>query len=296
MPRRQMYDDVLDVALRQTLIDHGFTRKTKRDYMQERPDFIWYFEVEMEPRLGIGFRATAAVSVPEVDAILRRNGLDDFMFHGITHNRTTVVTTLLRLIEIADGRHYRHHSQPVYPPNGLESRRGEPGIPIVFYLENQFWTVPRYTDALGRSDEECKSDWDRGVRELGEFMDRQWLIHAPDWYRKCDDPMFIVDWMETEDSLGRYGDITLAALCHVAGSTDRARFYLRRRVEEAKITYEELYRELHKDKRGNWLRRLWSSGWSEEKIVESAKGRLEGLRETADAARKLADGIGIRLD
>ncbi len=109
--------------------------------------------------------------------------------------------------------------------------------------------------------------------------------------------MFVVHWLETEHSGGSTsGDMTLAALCHVAGNTDRARFYLQRRVEEAKISYEDLYWDFHKEQCGSWWHQFWGKGRSEEEVVDLAKGRFEFLQKTAEAASKLATGLGIRLD
>lgn len=298
MAHRQMYDDVLGVALRQTLKEHGFSRKTKRDYVQERAGRAWYFEVEMERRLGAGFLADAAVFIPELDDTLERFVPGFYGVHAPTHNKSNVVAPILRLIELEHGRRYSVNSQPNYPEEGFDSAQKLRGDQIFYYLEDDHWVIPRYTDRLGRSDEERKTDWERGARELGLFLDEQWRALAWDWYHKCDDPLFVVHWIETEDPGGIGSDCSRAVLCHMAGETGRARFYLQRRVEEASITYETLYREIHDDKRGNWLRRFWEGGmgWSEEEVAKLTKGRLRILSETAGAARKLATGFGIRLD
>lgn len=298
MSRRQMYDDVLDVALRQTLIDHGFKRKSKRDYMQERPGRVWYFEVEMERRLGMGFLANAAVSIPELDATLERFVPGFFGVHAPTHNTTNVMAPLLRLIELEHGRRYSVTRQPIYPVEGFDSAETQRGDQIFYYLEQSHWVIPRYTDRLGRSDEERKSDRERGARELGLFLDELWRALAWDWYHACDDPLFVVNWIETEDPGGIATDCSLAVLCNMAGETDRTRFHLQRRVEEASTTYEELYQEIYEAERGSWLHRFLHGGVgsSEEEVANLAKGRLKVLRNAADGARKLADGFGIRLD
>jgi len=56
---RQLYEDVMDVALRATLKEFGFKRKSYATYIMERPDRRWYFELEAEPRLGTGFEDMA---------------------------------------------------------------------------------------------------------------------------------------------------------------------------------------------------------------------------------------------
>jgi hypothetical protein len=83
----------------------------------------------------------------------------------------------------------------------------------------------------------------------------------------------------------------------MAGNADRTRFHLQRCIDEGRTTYEELYKEIHRHNRGNWLQRLWSTiGWSEEQVVDIAQGRFQFLQEAAEAARKLAGGFGVRLD
>jgi hypothetical protein len=296
MARRQMYDDVMDVALRQTLIDHGFTRKTRRDYFLERPGRVWIFEVTMAPDPEPGFEAEAAVFVPELDAILKRYVPGFLGHHAPSRNRATESTSIPRLMEVEAGHRFYTVMRGRNSKNWTEAYERAQADPVMRYQYRSYWTLPQFSDLLKRNEPGNKPDWKEGVRESGLFLDEQWRAHIWDWYHKCDDPMFIVHWIEIQRRAGIDLHCSLAVLCHMAGNADKARFYLQRRIEESHTTYEELYKELHRENRGNWLRRLWGSGWSEEEVVDVAEGRLQVLQEAAEAARKLAAGFGIRLD
>ncbi len=290
MARKQIYDYVMNVALRDTLKEFGFTRKTRRDYILERSDRIWIFEVEMAPPRQ-EFSAHAAVYLPELQTLMERR-LPGFWFgKASTRNHSHVRASIPQLMEIPEGHDYY---TTIYG-NPTKAYLEAQCDPIMRYQERGNWALPESGDPLLQSDEERTRAMDRGIRELGLFIDEQWRAFVPDWYRKCDDPMFVVDWMEKHGSRGFAIDLALAALCHMAADNGRAAFYLRRRIEEAGISYEDLYRELHRHYRGNWLQRLWSRGWSEQKVAELASGRLAAMKEAAEAARKLADGLGIRL-
>lgn len=297
MSERQMYEDVLDVALRQTLKEHGFTRKSRRDYVLERPGRIWTFEVEMERRMGDGFLADATVFVPELDAILEHHVPGFYGQHAPSHGTSTVKATITVLMEIEAGHDFYTRRRGPNSQLWSEAYQRAQEDPIMRYRYRGYWTLPQFSERLEKSDPQDKPDWEEGARELGLFLDAQWRAYVWDWYHKCDDPMFVVHWIETQRCTNIFSDCSLAVLCHMAGNPDRTRFYLQRRVDEGRTTYEELYKEIHRHYRGNWLQRLWSTiGWSEEQVVDLAQGRLQHLQRAAEAARKLAAGFDIQLD
>ena len=119
----------------------------------------------------------------------------------------------------------------------------------------------------------------------------------PRWYERCDDPLFVADWIEHHDtSAANRVDLTYAVLHHLGGNDERAAQFLWRRVKAAEITYDELYSEYYRERRGSWLRRLlYPGGWSEERVAEQTASSLEYWRELSEAARKLAGGLGIAL-
>lgn len=300
MARRQLYDDVLDVALRATLEEHGFTRKTRRDYVREQPDRVWIFEVEMAPDPRPGFEAWAAVSLPRLDEIIKKLAPGLFGHHAPTHNPSNVQASLADLIEIGTGFDVRQRLRWVHPQEArAERKRLSAHLPAMKYLSRDGWVLPDDVYEFELGDEEYIRRWTEGSRELGLFLDKQWRAFAWDWYQKCDDPMFVADWIEDrERGSDREDDCACAVLCHMAGDNQRAATYLRRRFEAAAIPYDDVYNELHRRHRGPWYRGLWegSSRWSPEQVADHAHRTLLGHKIGAEAARQLADGLGIKID
>jgi len=296
MARRQIYDDVMDVALRNTLKECGFTRKTRRDYILERPDRIWIFELEMVPNRG--FEATAAIFLTEMDAIIKRYA-PDFWVHLVgTRNPAHLCATIPQLMQIAAGHDYYTIRRGPASRNWSEAYQRAQGDPVMKYRDLYCWVLPKYGERLGRSQEERIRDLKRGARELGLFMDEQWRFHAWKWYWNCENYGFVVDWMENHQIVSPAAEMSLGVLCYLAGDYGKARRYFRSHIDASKRPYDDVYRELHAARRGSWLRRIWGKpgNWTEQEVVEETKKALEYNAMLADAARRVAGGLGITLD
>ncbi len=150
------------------------------------------------------------------------------------------------------------------------------------------------------SSDEGEAGWERYdqrmdemVLEFGNFLNDIWLQYALPWYQRCDDPLFVADWMETRDRGSRFF-CSLAVLHHMGGDDRRAADYLIRCFDEASVAYDELYRELYKEHHRSWLGRWWGDdGLTDEAIAERSGKWMEQRKWTAETARKLADGLGI---
>ena len=178
MARRQLYDDVMDVALRATLKEYGFTRKTRRDYILERPDRIWIFELEMAPDPRPGFETMAAVCLPQFDEIFETH-LPDFWRQGIaSRNHAHVGTSIEKLMEIASGHDFYTMQRGPASRNWSEAYQKAQSDPVMQYQDHGYWVPPKYGDHLEQSHEQDMRDWKRGVRELGLFIDEQWRTHV----------------------------------------------------------------------------------------------------------------------
>lgn len=93
-----------------------------------------------------------------------------------------------------------------------------------------------------------------------------------------------MDWIEKHQGANRYSGCILAVLCHLGGDDTRAGAYLNNCFEEGAVTSEERYRETYNRYRGSWLRRVWSGGWSEEKVADHAQGITKIYAEGAEGA------------
>jgi hypothetical protein len=298
---RQLYEDVMDVALRATLKEFGFKRKSYATYIMERPDRRWYFELEAEPRLGTGFEDMAGVHIPALDAICEKHIPGVWVFHAVNRTEPSahVTANIPQLMEIAEGHNFYR------PDIGFTSKRRRKGFEIVKHPEivdfrsYHRWAKP--THLLPSRSEVSKEEYDRIEADIfdrwGHFLDDQWRAHVLTWYERCDDPLFVIDWLENhQGSGGTTIDLTCAILYHLAGDNGLAAECLRKTVQEAEISYEDHYRTIYRDRGGSWFRRLYDPGtWTKERVAKSAAGALEWCAERAEAARRLASGLGIRL-
>ena len=181
-------------------------------------------------------------------------------------------------------------------PKGYETAKHPE---IMDFRSYGWWVKPIHL--LPSESEVGEEEYDRIeediIDRMGHFLDDQWRAHVPTWSERCDDPLFIIDWLENhQPSGGASKDLTYAVLYHLAGDNILASEYLRRPIQKAEISYEELYTKIHRERRGSWLRRLlYPNCWSEERVAKAAALRLKLSQEFAEGARKLANGLGIAL-
>ncbi len=295
MARRQLYDDVMDVALRATLEKNGFSRKTRRDYVREQPDRMWYFELEMAPDPWPGFEATATVFLPELDAIMEKYAPGIGGLCAERRNHAHISASIPELMQVAAGHDFYTSRRGPASRNWSEAQQRAQSDPVMEYQQRGFWVLPQYAYELNLDLEEERHRLRKGRQELGLFLDEQWRIHALAWYFRCNDPLFVVNWIETDEFYSDHYDISAAVLCHMAGDNGKAASYLQRRFEDARLSYDEIYKNFYKRQRGNWFQRVWAGGyvWTEERVAAEAKAELTLLANLAKAGRNLAAGLGI---
>lgn len=300
---RQLYEDVMDVALRATLKDFGFKRKSHTTYIMDRPERRWIYKLWAEPRFGAGFDENAAVHLPALDPIFEKYLRDVVMQLAGIHPTAIVNTTTPQLMEIAEGHDFYTRLGYRASKKLAKAYKAAQTNPVMKYQRDGWWVLPAHPmiENPRRDGEEFDEDeyyriiWDH-VNELGRFLDEQWRTYVPAWYESCDDPLFIVDWIENRNNRSSRGlDITFAILCHLGGEDERAARYLGRRIDAARRSHDETYSEIHRERRGSWLRGLLETRWSEEQVAEEAANLLDARRGYAEAARRLADGLGIAL-
>jgi hypothetical protein len=297
---KQSYEYVMDVALRATLKEHGFKRKTYATYIRETEDRVWIFELETEPRLGAGFDDMAGVRLPELDRIFEQYAPGDRAMRGVTRTPSHISASLPRLMEIAAGHDYYTWKLGRASAKRSKDYQAAQSDPLMKYQRNGYWCLRAGLPAP----EEGEEGWvrydrrmDELIIEFGQFYNDIWLQYALPWYQQCHDPLFVADQVEKYNKYGTRTYGTLAALCHMGGDNERAANYLRRCFDDAQISYEERYRKLHKKHHRSWW--WWLSRGAEilsdEDIAKRARYRLERDKRTAETARKLADGLGIAV-
>lgn len=293
---RQSYEYVMDVALRATLKELGFKRKTYAAYIRETEDRVWIFELGAEPMIGAGFSDMAGVQVPELDRIFERYAPGGRVHHGVTRNPSHVTTELPVLMEIAAGHKYYTTGMGRASKNWSKEYEAAQSDPLMKYRHDKWWVLRAGLPTSDEGDdrwERYDRRMDEMILEFGHFLNDIWLQYALPWYQRCDDPLFVADWMETRDR-GSRSYCSLAVLHHMGGDDRRAADYLHRCFDEASVTYDELYRELYREHHRSWLGRWWGDdGLSDEVIAERAQNWLTQGKRTAETAQKLAGGLGI---
>lgn len=298
---RQLYEDVMDVALRATLKEFGFKRKSHATYVMDRPERRWIFELESEPRLGIGFEAMPGVHIPALDAVCEKHIPGVWVFHAVnrTEPHAHVTATVPLLMEIAEGHDFYTLRRGLAAKTWSKEYEAAQNNPVMRYRRKGWWVKPIHL--LPPESEVSEEEYDRIeediIDRMGRFLDEQWRAHVPAWYERCDDPLFVIDWLENhQPSGGAPTDLTNAVLYHLAGDNALAAECLQRPIQEAEISYEEFYRRIYRDRGGSWLRQLLYPGtWTKEQVAKATTSSLKWCAERAEAARKLANGLGISL-
>lgn len=133
---RAYYEDIVDVALRATLKEHGFKRKTHATYIQDQPNRRWIFELEAERRIGNGFDASAGIYISDLGAIFERYAPDYPLIGAGTRTYAHIRAYLGQLIEIRTGQ-----------TNFFNPRTGSvPRNRLTEYQEKQRDPILRYRD------------------------------------------------------------------------------------------------------------------------------------------------------
>jgi len=294
---RQLYEYVMDVALRATLKEHGFKRKTYASYIRETENRVWIFELTTEPRIGAGFADTAGVRLPELDRIFGRYGSGRQPHRAGTRNPSLVAASLARLMEIAAGHDYYTKRQGPAAKSWSKEYEAAQSDTIMKYHRAGWWFLDAGLPKPGEGEDRWER-FDRRMDELilkfGQYINDIWLRYTLPWYKRCDDPLFVADWMVKYGHAGM-AYCTLAVLHHLADDKTGAAEYLQRCFDDAAITYDKLYRTLYRQYHQSWLESLWRGhkGWADEEIARMAHSRLKQSKHDAETARTLANGLNI---
>lgn len=287
---RQWYEDVMDVALRATLKEHGFKRKSRTNYVCEHsPERIWIFEIEPW-RQHHPFRDWSGIFVPEIEEIV--TGIDPEMrtHHTFLREPSQLKASIVELAWIALGRDRVNWEKNPKSRHWLWGRRRPPPITREIPLwDGGWWYMNHVKEVLDKTRtpdewimrgyedddrEPWKRKWDETAEAVGVELDALWRKYAHDWLQKCDDMHFLAEWFDQQVySPGHPGHETTAATAatawHLAGNDFRAADILGRLVTE-------------------------NEAIAANKTENTAEYRSY-VRTIAEAARKLADKFGIRL-
>ena len=324
---RQWYEDVLDVALRATLKEAGFKRKSHATYICERrADRVWVFEIE-SLRGGPAFEERSGVFVPDLENIVARLAPDMGAYATFMRNPAHFTATIPELVEIERG-----WDRPTWAKNP-KSRGGFLGYRDPPLAEKAIRTYcggfgwhPEYVDgALHGSGDPWKISRKRAGRgygyrslakkktilPLGRELDTLWRKYSHDWLQRCDDPHYLAEWFDKhiylDESSPKYGASAITAIVafHLAGDNRRAAEIIHGLIAEAEIPFETELAVAEEELRVRlpppaieWvLRKLLGPPPPPLKRdpVRMAQAVVMYRRKAAEAGRKLADGLGIKL-
>lgn len=197
--RRQWYEDVMDVALRATLKECGFKRKSPRMYVCEHsPNRRWTFKLGPCKSLGESFSGVSGIYVQAIEDILLRH-LPKAAGRGIsTEPLLHAWTDIGDLIEIENGWDRKAWRQNPRSTTWLGGYRRPPSIDTVLRHVQPGGCFSR--EAAGSSIDISDREWYRRVatvtEELGHDLDMLWRKYQLDWLRRCDDPLYFAQWTE----------------------------------------------------------------------------------------------------
>ncbi|MDH5410337.1 MAG: hypothetical protein OEZ03_08200 [Alphaproteobacteria bacterium] len=296
--QRQWYEEVMDVALRATLKEHGFKRKSHTTYVCEHsPDRVWRFKLSLCHSPAEHFSEYSGIFVQAIEDLLSRH-TPEFADIGI------LVRPLLHswadigdLVKIENGWNAKAWNQNPRSRTWLGGYRNSPSIDTVLrhIQPGGCFTYDAAGSAMGISSQKWRRRIKTITEELGHDLDMLWRKYELDWLQRCDDPLFFAEW--TEQHVYRGCNLQRAAAYHLAGADDRAAAALRRDVEEAEIPYEVMVERMDVRERGDprWRWLHGDQGKTREYVENSTRRWMDARKRDADAARKLANGLGIKL-
>ena len=323
---RQWYEDVMDVALRATLKEFGFKRKSRTNYICEHsPERVWIFEIE--PRRGHDrFRDWSGIFVPEIKDIVTRIAPEMEEFVTVLRNPAQFKTSIPDLVRISRG-----WDEPTWEKNPksrhwLWGSRYPPSIEIAIPLSDggtkDAWWHLRYVkevlaktrtarewvmrDYEGDDRKPWERDWEETARAAGLELDALWRKHAHAWLQKCDDPNYLAQWFDRHIFSGKNTPLreryaANAAISYfVAGDQDGATKILNRLIAESETSYKiVLDREEARD-RSRELGPVLSAIFGQtppptRDAATRAQSTVRVNRVYREAAYKIASGLGLKL-
>ena len=324
---RQWYEDVMDVALRATLKEAGFKRKSRATYICEhRADRVWFFEIEAH-RGGPAFEEKSGIFVPEIANIVARLAPDIGTHETFMRDPAHFAATIPDLVRIERGWDRASWAKSPESRGGFWGNRDPPSVEKALRTYSRtFGWRPGYVEAvldgsrnpLETIRKRVKSSPEAGIvavkrtiLPLGQELDSLWRKYSHDWFRRCDDPQYLADWFDryvyTDESRPKYGAsaITVIVACHLAGDNRRAADIFHGLIAEAEIPFEkelaiaeEYLRVPQHSPTTEWvLRKLFGPPPppSKRDPVKKAQAIVDYRQKAAEAGRRLADGLGIKL-
>lgn len=289
---RQWYEDVMDVALRATLKEFGFKRKSHATYICEHsPDRVWIFEIE-NWRTRNGFYDWTAIFVPQIEDIVTRLGPGIGTYDTRLRNPSQFKISIGDLIQAEQGWDDATWQNNPKSDHWLWGPRAAPEAgKIVPIMDGDSWGSAHTKAFLmkGRSAEEIvlrnielyntdqyTRDWNETAEAVGRELDRLWRSSAYEWLQKCDDPHYLAEWLDKYVCSWRSLParepcaFTAAAAWHLAGESSRASEILNGIIAKFET--------------------------SNAATPDNGVQLSDHARRIVDGARKLADEFGVRLE
>ena len=322
---RQWYEDVMDVALRATLKEFGFKRRSRTNYVCEHsPDRVWVFEIEPW-RQHHPFRDWTGIFVPEIEDIVTRIAPEIGTYATFLRNPAHLRASIAELVKIEHGWDQATWERSPKSRHWLWGQRFSPRVTLAVPLfDGNWWNQDHVKEVLVRKrsvqefvrrsagiswHERLSRDNKETAEAVGRELDFLWRKYSHDWLRRCDDPRYLAEWLNTYVFSGKYTPLrstyaaTAATAYHMAGDQDGAASVLNRLIAELETAFEtELARKQARDRTpgpiAQWVRGLIGHPTPpprEHNAEARAWAKLDVKRENAEAARKLAAGLGIKL-
>lgn len=296
---RHWYDDVADMALRATLKELGFKRKTHATYVcNHSPDRVWVFENHMGTRGGPTFNVLSGIHVPAIAEILGSLAPEFDWVPTYTRTPTHLAASIGELVKIEQGwdrltwdknpksrsRSWRY----IYPPYASKIGRILKGYTVDSgwnpqHVEATLSRFRKFWYSLPKQARKVRGDgaspyYYMATLWLGPELDALWRKYTLDWLQRCDDPVYLAEWLDKyvlpeRPALMSYGPyaVTAAAAYILAGNNQRAGEIL-----------NEVIARIGDPPEGNCTNEF-------ERATDDA------LRIVTEAAHALADEFGIRL-
>lgn len=287
---RQWYEDVVDVALRATLKEHGFKRKSPSTYVFDRsPDRVWAFELGLCHSQAEYFSECSGIFAPKIAESVNRFGIDKWVWLTGMRTATHTAVGIAELVKIENGWDAKSWSRNPRSSTWYGGYRRPPS----------FATILRHIqpggcysyDAAGNVSKVGENEWRRRIatitEELGHDLDDNWRKYELRWLQNCDEPAYFARWLE-ERVHGRT-ELLLAIAYHLAGDADRAASFLNKAIHDGERPFEAVAAELREQaiERGDKSKLAT--------VDEDARSLFKYLQSRAEATRHLASGLGICL-
>lgn len=313
----------MDVALRATLKEFGFKRKSRTNYVCEHsPERIWIFEIEPWSQHH-PFRDWSGIFVPEIESVVTRIAPQIGTYNTSLRHPSQFKTSIIDLVKISHG-----WDQPTWDKNPksrhwLWGARFPPSVKKEIPLwDGNWWNTDHAKTVLARNrtaqgivmrdtvnnwSEQLSRDRKESAEAVGRELDALWRKHAQDWLQKCDDPLYLAGWFDKFVFSGKKNTpqrhkyaATAAIAYYVAGDKKGATSVLSRLIAETETPYEiVLEREQARDRSlelGPVLRAILDPApRPKHDATTRARARITVNRKYTEAAHKLAHGLGLHL-